>query len=75
MTAMRTRAVACLVAIGAVVLTQAATASAAPSAREYHSAVRQGVLPEWARTGFSDPRPRLPHVMGRSGEIAALVFG
>ena len=34
-----------------------------------------GVLPTWARTGFSDPRPRLPHVIGRSGEIAALVFG
>ena len=33
------------------------------------------MLPTWARTGFSDPRPRLPHVLGRSGEIAALVFG
>ena len=33
------------------------------------------MLPPWARTGFSDPRPRLPHVLGRSGEIAALVFG
>jgi hypothetical protein len=75
MTAMRTLAVACLVAVGAVVLTQAASASAAPSARECHSAVRHGVLPAWARTGFSDPRPRLPHVMGHSGEIAALVFG
>ena len=35
----------------------------------------KGVLPTWARTGFSDPRPRLPHVLGRSHEIAALVFG
>jgi hypothetical protein len=33
------------------------------------------VLPTWARTGFSSPRPRLPHVIGRSGEIAALIFG
>jgi hypothetical protein len=40
-----------------------------------HSVVHQGVLPTWARTGFSAPRPRLPHVIGRSGEIAALVFG
>lgn len=40
-----------------------------------HSTVRHGVLPSWARTGFSDPRPRLPHVIGHSGEIAALVFG
>ena len=45
------------------------------SARACHSAVRHGVLPTWARTGFSDPRPRLPHVLGRSGAIAALVFG
>jgi hypothetical protein len=48
-------------------------ASAAASA--CHSAVRHGVLPSWARTGFSDPRPRMPHVLGRSGEIAAVVFG
>jgi hypothetical protein len=56
-----------------------AAASAAPAgsstARACHSSVRHGVLPSWARTGFSDPRPRLPHVIGRSGEIAALVFG
>ena len=45
------------------------------SARACHSTVRHGVLPTWARTGFSDPRPRLPHVLGRSGAIAALVFG
>jgi hypothetical protein len=37
--------------------------------------MRHGVLPPWARTGFSDPRPRMPHVLGRSGEIAAVVFG
>jgi hypothetical protein len=49
--------------------------SPARPARWCHSAVRHGVLPTWARTGFSSPRPRLPHVLGRSGEIAALVFG
>jgi hypothetical protein len=37
--------------------------------------VLRGVLPEWARTGFSDPRPRLPHAVGGSGDIAALIFG
>src|SRR4051794_4067777 len=46
-----------------------------PRAPACHSAVHHGILPTWARTGFSDPRPRLPHVIGRSGEIAALVFG
>ena len=61
-----------------LVVAVVAAATAAPagsSAPACHSAVRHGVLPIWARTGFSDPRPRLPHVIGRSGEIAALVFG
>jgi hypothetical protein len=50
-------------------------ASAPASTGACHSAVRHGVLPAWARTGFSDPRPRMPHVLGRSGDIAAIVFG
>ncbi len=33
------------------------------------------VLPGWARAGFSDPAPTMPYEVGRSGEIAALVFG
>jgi hypothetical protein len=37
--------------------------------------VHHGVLPTWARGGFSDPRPRMPHELGRSGNIAALLFG
>jgi hypothetical protein len=37
--------------------------------------VRHGVLPKWARTGFSAPRPRLPHSIARHGRIAALYFG
>ena len=37
--------------------------------------VRHGVLPKWARTGFSAPRPRLPHSVARHGRIAALYFG
>jgi hypothetical protein len=65
---------AALIAAGAAAVASAAAGSstAAPAC---HSVVHHGVLPAWARTGFSDPRPRLPHVMGRSGEIAALVFG
>ena len=52
-----------------------APATASASTGACHSAMRHGVLPPWARTGFSDPRPRMPHVLGRSGEIAAVVFG
>jgi hypothetical protein len=47
----------------------------AASSAACHPAVRTGVLPVWARAGFSDPRPRMPHVLGRSGRIVAIVFG
>lgn len=40
-----------------------------------HSDVSKAVLPVWARAGFSGPRPRIPHVLGRSGQILAIVFG
>ena len=35
--------------------------------------LRRGVLPAWARAGFSDEQPRMPHAVGRDGKIAALV--
>jgi hypothetical protein len=44
-------------------------------ARACHPVVRHGVLPKWARTGFSARRPRLPHSVARRGRIAALLFG
>jgi hypothetical protein len=37
--------------------------------------VDRGVLPPWARTGFSDPKPKMPHVVGDGGAIAAVLFG
>jgi hypothetical protein len=62
--------------VAAVALATALVPSAAPaSTGACHSAMRHGVLPPWACAGFSDPRPRMPHVLGRSGEIAAIVFG
>jgi hypothetical protein len=64
-----------LIAALACAGTALAAGPAAGSVAACHSAVDHGVLPAWARTGFSSPRPRLPHVVGRSGEIAALVFG
>jgi hypothetical protein len=66
------RWIASLIAVVAVAV---APAAASPSPPACHSVVRHGVLPTWARTGFSDPRPRLPHVIGRADGIAALVFG
>jgi hypothetical protein len=68
------RWIAALLAAGIVAVAPAA-AGRSSTAPACHSAVHHGVLPTWARTGFSAPRPRLPHVIGRSGEIAALVFG
>lgn len=32
------------------------------------------VLPAWARSGFSDPRPRMPYVLGDKGDIVAILF-
>jgi hypothetical protein len=37
--------------------------------------VDRGVLPEWARTGFSEAEPRIAHVVGDDGRIAAVLFG
>ncbi len=37
--------------------------------------VDRGTLPAWARTGFTEPDAVEPHVVGRSGEIAAILFG
>jgi hypothetical protein len=37
--------------------------------------VDRGVLPTWARTGFSDSGAKVPHEVGRSDEIAAILFG
>ena len=36
---------------------------------------RSQVLPEWARTGFTDPEPLVPFVRSRSGNVVAILFG
>jgi hypothetical protein len=38
------------------------------------STVTRGVLPDWARTGFSDPKPVMPFVSSRSGNVVAILF-
>jgi hypothetical protein len=36
---------------------------------------RTQVVPEWARTGFSDAEPKMPLVLGEHERIVAIVFG
>ncbi|MGZ4358855.1 MAG: hypothetical protein ACXVZW_03625 [Gaiellaceae bacterium] len=36
--------------------------------------VLRGSLPLWARGGFHPPTQRIPHVLGHSGGIAAVLF-
>lgn len=38
------------------------------------SVVRKGTLPAWARGGFHPSTQRIPHVLGRSGAIVAILF-
>ena len=42
---------------------------------EPECAVDRGVLPEWARAGFSEREPEIAHVVGLRGELAAILFG
>ncbi len=67
-------ALACLAVLPAAAGAGAERTGAAAAA-PCRPALSTGVLPEWARTGFSEKRPKLPHVVGRSGDIAALIFG
>jgi hypothetical protein len=52
----------------------AAPAPSAPAARPCAAAVDRGVLPVWARTGFSEAKPKIPHILGRSGRVVAILF-
>jgi hypothetical protein len=68
------------VAAGALVLAarnqpSAANANGHAAAGACRSELRDGVLPVWARGGFSDPEPRTTYVLGTSGRIVAILFG
>jgi hypothetical protein len=39
------------------------------------SVVRTGVLPSWARDGFSESAPKAPHVLSARGDFIAILFG
>jgi hypothetical protein len=59
----------------AFVVAATGAAPAAPAAAPCRQRLEQGVLPVWARGGFSESRPKAPHVVGRSKRIVAIVFG
>ena len=62
-------------AVAALSLAPGASSGPTMTTAPCHVAVATGVLPVWARAGFSDPRPRIPHVLGRSGLVVAILFG
>lgn len=58
-----------------VLVSGAGSAVAAPNVvRACGSAVRNGTLPVWARGGFHPPTQRIPHVLGRSRTIVAILW-
>jgi hypothetical protein len=64
-----------LAAVAAAGLLWAGPLTAESGSGACRSEVQRGTLPEWARAGFTDPEPSMPHVVGRAGDIAAIVFG
>jgi hypothetical protein len=70
------RAIGVLGVLAVMTVVAAAVPSGARSdGGSCHSQVGQATPPVWARSGFSGPRPRIPYAVGRSGQIAAIVFG
>jgi hypothetical protein len=71
------------VAVLAIVLLAHAHRAGSPAARGRaavgmlvcRAQVEDGVLPTWARTGFSEARPRMPYALGGSRRIAAILWG
>ena len=62
-----------IAALAAIGLLAACGGSGEPPAQACGT-VDRGVLPTWARTGFSDARPKIPHVLGDRGQITAILF-
>jgi hypothetical protein len=59
-----------LATLAAVLPASAAQRSATPCA----ASIDRGVLPVWGRAGFTEAKPRIAHVVGRSGDIVAILF-
>lgn len=74
-------AAAAAVVVGAGALTAVVAVrgddTATPAAAGYscQDLVKPTLLPPWARTGFSDPEPKAPYVIGKDGGILGVLFG
>ena len=68
----RITALAAVSVLAAVAAAPAGASSSAPAVCT--PTVQHGVLPTWARGGFSDARPKIAHVTGRSGAIMGIFF-
>jgi hypothetical protein len=62
-------------ACGAKHATKTTAASPTSAAGACATKIPVKLLPIWARTGFSDPKPHMPFVLGAKGEIGAIVWG
>jgi hypothetical protein len=62
------------VALCVTFLSSASAGTASTSRSLCSSSVQKGALPVWARGGFHPPTQRIPHVLGRSGAIVAILF-
>ncbi|HWF54580.1 MAG TPA: hypothetical protein VG223_08140 [Solirubrobacteraceae bacterium] len=83
MTVILSGLVAAAIAVAALVLLGHSQRAGLPAGRSgqpgaalaCRSEIRLGVLPVWARSGFSQARPRMHYELGVSGRIAAIPFG
>jgi hypothetical protein len=66
---------AALLALAATAMAATPSAAARRETTPCSPALSTAVIPPWGRAGFSDPRPRVTHVIGRSGAIMAILFG
>lgn len=66
--------IALVVCLTGVLLSITPRAGVAASTSFCHAAVMRGSLPQWARSGFSHPTRPVPHVVGRYGNIVAILF-
>ena len=62
-------------ALGLVAIAILASRSKSETPKQTCTDAKTQVVPEWARTGFSDPEPKMPLVLGKDQKIVAIVFG
>ena len=65
-----------LLASSAILLVSSGVSQAAATAATSacRSDVHISVVPTWARTGFSQAKPRMPYALGKSGNIVAILW-